>query len=109
VTDSVDQLADAQGAGVPNRDDRQVAGSFSDAEQREVKVPAALGNFSIEGSSVAQDDLDPRASPPTCDDVVVRQHEAIFGPDHTRPGTATPAPHLHNALVGVPDHLRARR
>ncbi len=76
-------------------------------EQREVEFPAALYYLGVEGPSVVQDDLYRRPAP--SDYVVVRQHDAVFAPDHTRPGSATHSAHLHHALVGALDHLRARR
>src|SRR5918998_3431931 len=109
MTDSVDQLPDAQFVGVSDRNRRQVAGEFLEAEQRQVELPAALDDLGFEGIPVVHYDLYPRRAPSPGDHVVVRQDEAVSAPDHTSPGPAAPGAHLNHALVGAPDHLRARR
>src|SRR5918997_742875 len=112
VPDGEDQLPDAQGVRVANRRNRQALHrGVSGPEHREIQPPAAPHDLRAEGAVVRQSHL----GLPTGahDDVVVRHHGAVRGPEKTgtRPTTTSaartsPAPHLHDAGEDALDQRR---
>ncbi len=107
MADGVDQLADPEAVRVSDRYRRQAVRYVPQSQQREVKAPGAPRNFGVEGAAVGQDYPDVSAGAPPGDHVIVRQHEAAGGPDHTCPCAPAAAPHLHDAPLRGFDHPRA--
>ena len=76
-------------------------------EQREVQAPAALYYVSVERPAVVEGHPDVRPPASSRDHMMVRQDEAVAGPDHTRPDTPAAAAHLYDAPLRVLDHPHA--